>query len=638
MQNLRPNERRPSSGPGGVSVPAAAVPPSAAPQGRGPAQRAARLLPRLLALALALFPAACGRAPGSNVRSDTIYSVTTRFRGYDPAFAGDQATIRAVGKVYEGLYEYDYWTRPYRTVPLLAAAPPDVSPDGLVWRIRIRPGIFFSDDPCFPGGRGREVVADDFVYSFKRIADAKIGSNGYWIFRGKIRGLDDFFAASAAAPGPVDYALPVDGLRALSRYELEIRLLEPYPQLAWVLAMPYTAVVPHEAVDAYGRDFANHPVGTGPYILESARHNYRYAYVRNPAWSLHDRADRIPPGAPTPDAGRLLPLTDRVVDLVIDDPSTMWLMFLSGEIDRCGVSRAQWESVVRPDGSLAPDLAARGIRIEHAPRMSTSYYAFNMDDPVVGPNRPLRQAIACAFDAEKWRTFMQGRIAVASSIIPPGVAGHDESGPAAYPFDLERARALMAEAGYPGGIDPATGRRLQLTLEIGNATDEESRQAAELFASMLADIGIVLRLSFNNWPTFLQKLDRRQAQIFGLQWLGDYPDAQNFLQLFHSDNVSPGPNHCNYVSDAVDAACDAVVAAPPGPARDALCGDCARLVMRDAPWVLSGYPVATVLSQRRIRNDRISDFDWAVEKFWAVDAPPPAAPATPVDAAEGQGT
>ena len=612
MKNLRTSERRPTFGSGVVFVSRAEK--SAAPQGRGLAAWAAVGL----ALLLALLPCGCGRAPGAGVRSDTIYSVTSRFRGYDPAFAGDQATIRAVGKVYEGLYEYDYWTRPYRTLPLLADGMPEISADGLVWRIRLREGIYFSDDPCFPDGLGREVTAEDVVYSFKRIADAKVGSNGFWVFRGKIVGLDEFFAASAAAEGPVDYSRPVAGLRAVSRYELEIRLTEPYAQLMWVLAMPYGSVVAREAVETYGAEFVNHPVGTGPYVLESARQNYRYAYARNPAWARHGRADCIAADAPTPDAGRLLPLTDRVVDLVIDDPSTMWLMFLSGEIDRCGVARAQWESVVRPDGSLDPDLAARGIRIEHAPRMSTSYYAFNMDDPVVGANLALRQAIACAFDGEKWRTFLQGRIALAGSVIPPGVGGHDESGPAAYPFDLARARALMAAAGYPNGIDPATGRRLQLTLEIGNATDEESRQAAELMASMLAEIGIVLRLSYNNWPTFLQKLDHRQAQIFGLQWLGDYPDAQNFLQLFHSANVSPGPNHCNYVSADVDALYARVMAAAPGPERDALCGECARRIMDDAPWVLSGYPVVTVLSQKRIRNDHISDFDWGVEKFWAI--------------------
>ncbi len=570
-----------------------------------------------LMVASLLLVAGCGQV--SAVREDTIYQGASRFRGYDPAFAGDEATIRAIGKMYEGLYAYDYWAKEYRVVPLLADGLPEVSEDGLTWRIRIRKGIYFADDACFEGGKGREVTAEDFVYSIKRIADAKVGSSGYWTLRGKIRGLDAFLADSAAAAGPTDYDREVEGLRATGRYELEIRLNEFYGQLQWVLAMPYMVVVPREAVETYGAEVSNHPVGTGPYVLERAQVNYRYAYRRNPGWQEHGRIERIPDDADTPDAGRPLPLTDRVVDLIIDDASTAWLMFLSGQLDRTGVARAQWESVVRQDGTLNPELAGMGIRITHAPRMWTGYYAFNMDDPVLGPNRALRQAMCCAFDGEKWKQFMQGRISVADCVIPPGVGGHDEAGGAQYPFDLERARRLMEEAGYPGGIDPATGRRLQLTLEIGNATDEEARQSAELFASMMGEIGIVLNLSYNNWPTFLQKVDRRQAQIFGLAWLGDYPDAQNFLQLFYSRNVSPGPNHCNYMNDEVDALYDQLMTMPDGPERNAVCGACARRILQDAPWILTSYPVSTVLSQKRIRNDRIRDFSWGAEKYWAVD-------------------
>ena len=583
----------------------------------------------LVAAGLLMAATGCGRAAASAVRSDTIYQASTRFRGYDPAFAGDAATINAVAKVYESLYQYDYWSEEFRIVPLLADGMPEVSEDGLTWKIRIRQGIYFSDDPCFPDGRGREVTADDFVYSLKRIADAKVGSSGFWTLRGKIVGLDDFRAASSAAEGPTDYDVEVAGLRATGRYELELRLTQFYGQLKWILAMPYMVVVPREAVETYGSEFASHPVGTGPYVLERAQANYRYAYHRNPAWAAHHRVDRIPDDAPTPDAGRALPLTDRVVDLVIDDASTAWLMFLAGQIDRTGIARAQWESVVERDGSLNPAIAARGIRIRHAQRMWTGYYAFNMDDPLLGHNRALRQAMNSAFDGEAWRQFMQGRIQVADCVIPRGVAGHDEAGGAQYPFDLGRARRLMEEAGYPGGIDPATGRRLHLTLEIGNATDEESRQSAELFASMMAEIGIVLDLSYNNWPTFLQKLDRRQAQIFGLAWLGDYPDAQNFLQLFYSQNVSPGPNHCNYVCPEVDALYEQLMTMPDGPARNAICGACAHRIMEDAPWILTSYPVSTVLSQSRLRNDRIFDFAWGTEKYWAVAPAPPNAPAAP---------
>ncbi|MBR6021654.1 MAG: hypothetical protein IK066_04465, partial [Kiritimatiellae bacterium] len=364
-------------------------------------------------------------------------------------------------------------------------------------------------------------------------------------------------------------------------------------------------------------------VGTGPYVLAEMRQNHRYEYRANPAWTDPDspRTDSVPADAPTPDAGRRLPLAPRIVESVVGDASTAWLLFLSHALDKSGIGNDQWDSVIAstPDGpALRPEIAARGIRLESSPTLATSYYSFNFDDPVVGPNRALRQALAHAFDYAEWARFQNGRLLPANSVLPPGVAGYDPSDPLPYPFDLDRARALLAEAGYPGGRDPATGRRLELTLEIGNAESPEVRQAAELFASFLDKIGVRLVPSYNNWPTFLKKIELRQAQMFGLIWLGDYPDAQNFLQLFYSPNVSPGPNRCNYVNPAFDALYDRLVALPESPERAALCREAARMVMADCPWIVTGYPLAFNLQQPRLRNSVRTDFPFGTEKYLAV--------------------
>ncbi|MDY0149257.1 MAG: ABC transporter substrate-binding protein, partial [Kiritimatiellia bacterium] len=509
--------------------------------------------------------------------------------------------------------------RPYRVEPLLAVAMPEVSADGRVWRFRLREGIEFADDPCFVahGGRGREVVAGDVVYSIQRIADMKVGSGGYWAFRGRIEGLDDFRARSQGE-APTDYDVEVAGLRATGRYELEIRLTAPYPQLPWVLAMPYAFVVPREAVEFYGAEFVNHPVGTGPYVLAAARQNYRYEYRVNPKWVTTNRVETLAPDAPTPDAGKRLPLTPRIVDMVVGDPSTAWLMFLAGQLDWVDVSRDHWDSILTADQTLRPDLAAQGIVLEQAPQLSVSYTAFNMDDPVVGTNPTLRQALSCAFDAPQWLAFQQGRVEMATEPVPPGVAGH-AGVPPPYAFDRERARRLLAEAGYPEGHDPATGRRLKLTLELGSADNPEARQAAELFASFMARIGVVVELSYNNWPAFLQKIERRQAQMFSLTWVGDYPDAQNFLQLFASENVSPGPNRANVVNPEFDRLYRQMVALPESPERQALCQQAVAAVMEDCPWILTGYPVAVSVRQARLHNRIRHDFPWGMEKYWRVD-------------------
>lgn len=480
---------------------------------------------------------------------------------------------------------------------------PTVSEDGLTWRFELRRGIYFVDDRCFTasGGKGRELVAADVVYSIMRIADTQVGSSGFWTLRGKIEGLDDFRAASLGEE-PTDYDLPIAGLRAIGTHELEIRLTEPYPQLPWVLAMPYTFVVPREAVEYYGEQFANHPVGSGPYILASARQNYRYEYRVNPQWVV---------------TGRPLPAIRRIVTSVVGDPSTAWLMFLSGQLDLVDVSREQWDSIITPEKELRPDLAARGIVLDQSPQMAITYVAFNMDDPVVGANKKLRQALSCAFDAVAWQEFQNGRVLTPNGPVPPGVAGHCVE-PLPYGFDLARAQKLLAEAGYAGGKDPATGRRLKLTLELGTADNQEARQAAELMASFFERVGVVLDLSYNHWPAFLQKLERRQAQLFTLTWLGDYPDAQNFLQLFASQNVSPGPNRANYQSAEFDRLYQQLIALPESPERERLAQAAQAILLEDCPWILSGHPMAFSVRHARLQNYQRHDFPWGMEKHWSL--------------------
>jgi len=566
------------------------------------------------------FAAGCGSSAREEVDSiPTLRMTTARIRGFDPAHAGDEASLLAVGKVYEGLLQYAYWDRPYHVEPLLAVALPEVSEDGLVWRFTLRSGIFFSDDPCFAEteGKGRELVAQDVAYSIQRIADVKVGSGGYWVFRGRIQGLDDFREASRGE-GATDYDQPVAGLQVKGRHTLEIHLTKPYPQLPWVLAMPYAFVVPREAVEFHGADFVNHPVGTGPYVLAKAQQNYRYEYRENPKWAETGREEFMPPDAPTPDAGKPLPLVKRIVDSVVGDPSTAWLMFLSGRLDLTAVSRDHWDSIITSNKTLRSELAARGIVLSQSPQLSVSYTSFNMDDPVVGPNRPLRQALACAFDSEEWKEFQNGRLMIPNGPIPPGVAGTSDA-PRLYPYDLERARRLLVEAGYPNGQDPATGRRLKLTLELGSADNPETRQAAELMASFMGRIGVKLEPSYNNWPAFLRKIERRQAQLFSLTWIGDYPDAQNFLQLFFSENASPGPNRSNYHSKPFDTLYRELIALPESPERDALCQEASAVIMADSPWILTAYPMAFSVRHDRLRNYKRHDFSWGMEKYWALE-------------------
>lgn len=555
-------------------------------------------------LGLALLLAGCGgdRAFPPAGAGPVLFTHVARIRGFDPARSGDVASILAMAKVYEGLLQYDYTRRPYRVEPALAEALPDVSPDGLTYTFRLRADARFQDDPCFAatGGRGRAVTAADVVYSIQRVADARNSAPGFWVFRDRIAGLDEFRARSTEGAA-TDYTRPVAGLQALDERTLRIGLVRPYPQLLWVLAMQYAYVVPPEAVRYYGAGFAEHPVGTGPYRLVGWRRNYRMEYVRNPTWH----------GEP----GLARPQIERIVQYVMDDPTTRWLAFLNGQLDLYSdIARDTWDTVMTPAGEFNPGLRRQGLVLDRLVGLDTYYLGFNMDDPVVGPNRALRQALSCAFQSDAWIRFHNGRVIRATGPIPPEVAGHEEK-PFPYAYDPARARRLLAEAGYPGGVDPRTGRRLELTLELGR-TDAETRESTELLVSFMEQVGVVLCPNYNNQPAFFRKIEQRQAQMFRLSWFADYPDAENFLQLFYSPNRSPGPNRVNYANPEFDRLYEQARELPDGPARTRLYAQMSDRIVADAPWIFLHHPVDYTLRHAGLENVRPSDFPYGVEKYY----------------------
>lgn len=550
----------------------------------------------LFSAVLLLCGASCGR------RAETgpvLRTHTSRIRGFDPVKAGDVASMRAMCKIYEGLLQYDYTSRPYRVQPCLAEALPEVSDDGLTYRFRLRGDARFQDDPCFPDGQGRRVRADDVVYAILRVADARNASPGYWAFRDRLVGLDDWRARTARG----EEGGEVEGLVAEDERTVRIRLTAPYPQLLWVLAMHYASVVPREAVEYYGEAFTMHPVGTGPFRLKAWRRNHRLVFERNPAW--------------TPGASETImrPALDGIIEYVVDDPTTRWLMLLNNQLDVLkDVSRDWAEVILTPEGALKSAWLDKGLRADVIEGLDTYYVGFNMDDPVVGTNRLLRQALTLAFDAEAWRRFHGGRVIPATGPIPPGVAGHLDRHPLGG-YHPERARRLLAEAGYPEGIDPATGRRLELTIELGHA-DTEMRESTELLATFFERIGVRLIPQYNTQPAFFKKIERRQAQLFRLSWFADYPDGQNFLQLFYGPNASPGPNRVNYNNPDYDRLYEKASAMADTPERTEGYRRLARMIAEDAPWLFLHHPADFTLRSNRLEGYRPTDFPYGVEKYY----------------------
>lgn len=514
-----------------------------------------------------------------------MYGQTARILGFDPVATGDLASSRAMQRVYEGLLQYDYLARPYQLVPLLAESMPERSEDGLTYTFRLRKGIYFADDPCFPNGEGRELTAGDVVYSIKRLADLNTLSSGYWTVRGKIEGLDAFRENSANRPEC--YQDAVVGLQALDRYTVAIRLTAPYPQFLYVLSMHYGSVVPQEAVDFYKTDFVNHPVGTAAYRLKRWLRNYRIEYERNPAWDKHARSDPRP-------------TIDRLVDYIVNDGTTQWLMFCSGQLDKIGLSADQCETMLMPNSALPPALEEQGIQLHQTPRLDSYYIGFNSEDPVVGSNKALRQALSCAFNHETWARFFHHQVQPMYGPVPlPLKAGRKEKGP--YGFDLTKAKRLLAEAGYPGGVDPQTGRRLVLTLDSSGADNTQARQSNELLCSFMAELGISLKINYSNRPTFFERVRRGDVQLFRLSWIADYSDEHNFLQLFYGPNAH-GSNRANYQNSTYDKLFESFMLLEPSSERAVLARQMVDILIEECPWIFMHQPVDTVLTNRRVKN------------------------------------
>lgn len=407
-----------------------------------------------------------------------------------------------------------------------------------------------------------ELTANDVVRSLSRLASADLVSPNGWMMKG------------------------VESMKAVDDRTVEIRLEARRHYFPWLMAMPGAAVMKPDGE------------GTGPYRLAKWWKNHEMTFER-----------RVPaPG-----------MFDTVKFLVVDDASTQWLMFLKGEMDFLGeISRDNWDAVVGLDGRLDRSLVEQGIVMHSIPTMDTMYIGFNMRDAVVGRNRKLRQALNAAFDYPAWEKFYAGRITAAGGPVPPGIDGYLET-PFQYGFDLEKARRLIAEAGYPGGIDPATGRRLVLTLTIGRAS-QDSRESGELVAAFFERIGVKLELAFQTWDAFLKSVNEGRVQLFRMGWVGDYPDAQNFLQLFHSRNKSPGPNHSDYESAAFDKEYDLALKESTAEGRNARWRRCQEILREDCPWIFTHFNKSNSLVRPTVGNYLPSVFSYGNEQFYKANA------------------
>lgn len=627
-------------------------PPGRCPRGGGrvsfrpvtPARPPTRTLHAFLGLAAALL-AGCeaNPYPGQPDEGTLHVPVIQEMKGFDPIHADEEISNLCVSNVYDQLYEYDYLKRPFALAPCLAQALPELSDGGRTVTIRLRPGVRWQDDPCFSasGGRGREVVASDVIFCIKRLMDAQQESPGTWTLEGRIVGLDAFHEASKreglaerkhrGAYGADEGYPEVEGLSAPDPHTLVLRLVEPYGELPWVLAMAYLSVYPPEAVAAYGAGFREHPVTCGPYLLASYDRAQQMVLVRNPGY----RDDRYPaPATPADElhgraalAGRRLPLNDRVIATVFKEQQPMWLYFDSGYLDRTGIPKDNFSTAVdEVTGELRGRQRSHGVVLERDPRLEVIYDCFNFDDPVLGRKagergRALRRAMSLATDLVWARKHLYNdRVALVQgpiieefpeydpAFVNPWTRRPDETMEQA----RQRARDLLAAAGMPGGrgVPP---------IQVDVSDDSTDEQFFVAFQDDMAQLGLRLEPYRVSWQEQIGRQRDGRFQMTGLAWGADYPAAQNFLQLFYGPNRSPGPNSSNYANPEFDALYERALPLPEGPERTDLYRRMQRLVVDDAVWIFRYRREQWSLRHRWLTGWRYNDISLKSFKYGLVD-------------------
>lgn len=588
------------------------------------------LLGGLAALGSALLtPAAATAAPEGSAADAKVlrYAINAGETGFDPVQITDLYSRVICSHIFEALYEYDYLARPYKIRPAVAKGMPEVSEDFRVWTVRLKPGIFFADDPAF-GGKKRELVAQDFVYGLKRYYDPALKSPVYSTINEQgFIGLDELRQQAIKSKRPFDYDAPVEGVRALDRYTLQFRLKTPRPRLLFALASDSIVGVAREVIEHYPGQSMAHPVGTGPFRLAQWRRSSLIALERNTGYREH-YYDAEPAADDAQGQallarfkGRRLPMVDRVEVAVIEEDQPRWLSFLTGEFDLSWVVPAPFALQAMPRGQLAPNLAKRGIQMERIVNPDRYMFFWNMEDPVVGGQTPervaLRRAISLGIDIRRhisnvWRD--QG--VPAQSVVAPSTWGYDPRYKSENSdYDLARAKALLDLYGYvdrdgDGWREQPNGE--PLLIRYTSQPDARSRAFEELYKRDFDALGLRLEVRSAKWPENLKAARAGQLMFWQLGYSADTPDVQSGLQLLYGPSAG-GQNLGRFRNARFDEIYEQMQRLPDGPERLALLREAQRLTAAYAPQRYLMHRIVTDLAQPWLLGYRRPPFS---RQFW----------------------
>jgi ABC-type transport system substrate-binding protein len=571
----------------------------------------ARAISMCLALGAASYPASA-QNPSAPPLKVFRYAFPVAETGFDPPQLSDLYSRIVTANIFEALYGYDYLARPTKVVPVLAEGLPQVSADFRTYTVKLRRGVYFSDDPAF-GGKKRELTANDVAYTYKRFYDptTKSPSLSTMLEEG-IVGLEEL-NKRAIETGKFEYDTPVEGIQVLDRYTVQFKLQRPRPRFIYgaLADSGIAGIVAREVVEKYGPAIMEHPVGTGAFMLSEWRRASKITLAKNP--NYHEEYYTAEPAAGDAKAqaiyaklkGKRLPLVDKVEVSIIEEPQPRWLAFLNNEQEYVERVPYAYAPEVVPHNQLAPKLVKRGIQLERVPMSDVTFMYWNMTDKVTGGYTPdkvaLRRAMALAYDAgAEVKLPRRGQAVVAQSPIMPRTGSYDpnfrtEMGT----FDRARAIALLDMYGYKdrdgdGWREQPNGE--PLVIEYYTLSSADYRELDEIFKKCMDAIGVKVVLKIGKWPDHLKNARAGKLQMWALGLSASTPDSGPSFAYGYSK--SWGEDDIAFFKNAkYDELYEKQGIMPDGPERDALLREMTRILVAYMPYKYRTHRIAIDLTQ-----------------------------------------
>jgi ABC-type transport system substrate-binding protein len=513
----------------------------------------------------------------------------------------------------------------------------------------------------------RKLLSEDYIYQIKRLAHPKLHSPIFGLMANYIVGLreyaDTLGKEAGAAPNNVYLDLrnfPLAGVERVDDYTFRIKIKGKYPQFMYWLAMPFFSPIPWEADRFYAQAGLTkknvtldwYPIGTGPYMLTENDPNRIMVLERNPNFKgefypSEGMPDDMEKGL-LKDASKPLPFIDKIIFSREKESIPRWNKFLQGYYDASGIGSDSFDQAVQVTGqgeaTVTEAMKAQGIRLETAVAPSTYYIGFNMLDPIVGGRteqekesaRKLRQAISIAVDYEEYISiFANGRGIPAQSPIPPGITGYREGkegiNPIVYKWQdgkahrrsIEEANRLLAEAGYPNGIDNKSGTPLVLYFDV-TARSADDKSLLDWMRKQFRKINIQLVVRSTDYNRFQDKIRKGNSQIFEWGWNADYADPENFLFLLYGPQrkvgSNSGNNAANYDNAEYNRLFERMEKMEDSPKREQIIARMVEILREDAPWLWGYHPKDYALYHSWYNNVKPNKLSYNNIKYSRIDS------------------